>query len=345
MSRAAVAPGLFHRPRWWWFVIAAALAGLSVWLIAQRHYVTGGAATLAGASLLGLTSLGVANRYRAGRVAFIGITLTLAVTWSLSALIAGVYYIYTSGSGASHWVPVLLPTALNVGGFLALFRSVQTRAETSATLREVSELRVSVLSAPLVEAAVRVERSGVMDVTRGLTEMLRLAIGLRLLPAGIDRASVWVHDPEANDWFIAASTSGAVEDAQFRQPAVEVTAEGGVARGGLVANFAACAIPPRRGSDLHRGDVLLIRRELAGHAWYMANPGESRHSDGLIVLNLRIEGHVIGALCLTSARDCIPIEGPEARELVDILEVWAHTFSNVVHRLYQPSDVSSRATP
>ena len=97
----------------------------------------------------------VADRHNVGRIAWLTAIVTLVVTWTTAMLGAVLYAAFAAkDTSAQIWIPIMLLAATNVGGLLAVFRSSQTRTETSAALREVSDLRIAVLSAPVIEAAV-----------------------------------------------------------------------------------------------------------------------------------------------------------------------------------------------
>jgi hypothetical protein len=266
------------------------------------------------------------DRHRVAFVAGVGVVLALFTTWLSSAVVA---YAVTGDRHDDRWVTIWLIAAPNIGGLLALFRSVHTRAETSATLRELSELRVSALSAPVLQVGAQTRFARTFDdVVIGLENMVQLAVGLRVLPEGVDRATVWAIDDD--QWFICASTSLAVGGVAFTQPVLTEETPGA----GIVANFGLGATPPAVRGQLVRGDVLLIGEGVNHHPWFAANPSEKRRSEGFAVVRLRSGGKVSGALCLTSPGLAIPVAGSRAEELVDILTGWAHAFGIALASLY-----------
>jgi hypothetical protein len=315
------------RPQLWGWLFAAPFAATFVWFAQHGRIAASGMSVAAALAWLTIAMVRPADRHRVRRVAILGAALTLFTTWFSAAVVA---YAVTSDRIDDSWVTIWLVAAPNIGGLLALFRSVQTRAETSATLRELSELRIAALSAPLVEASVQVRESkDKFEASSGLTRMLRLAVGLRLLPREIDRATVWVLNPARQEWSILASTTTLSSEAQFLQPKLDRPTPGG----GIVSNFASGHQVPDQSGCFALGDVLLIRSNVEGHPWFRPNPAESRRSSGMAVALLRVKGEIQGALCLTSASEVIPVAGLEAREVVDILEVWSHTFSTVLEIL------------
>ena len=319
----------FGRPHvWGWLFAAPFVAAFGVFASNGR---AGAAASAGGAALAWVASASVRkpHRHRVANVAVVGAVLTLLTTWLSSTVVA--YAVAGDQPLEASWVTIWLIAAPNIGGLLALFRSVQTRAETSATLHELSQLRVSALSAPLIEAGVRVREAATLEeIVGGLTRLLRLAVGLRLLPREVDRASVWALDRANQEWFICASTRLAHIGASFRQPVIDTPKPGA----GIVSNLATLAPSPRT-SDLRAGDVLLIRSDVNEHPWFRPNPSESRRSEGMASILIRVRGEVCGALCLTSASEVIAVDGTEAREVVDILEAWAQTFSDALELLYR----------
>ena len=315
------------RPQLWGWLFAAPFAATFVWFAQHGRVAAAGMSFAAALAWLTIAMVRPADRHHVRRVAILGAALTLFTTWLSAAVVA---YAVTSDRIDDAWVTIWLVAAPNIGGLLALFRSVQTRAETSATLRELSELRIAALSAPLVEASVLVRESrDKFEASSGLTRMLRLAVGLRLLPREIDRATVWVLNPARNEWSILASTTTLSSEATFLQPKLEQPTAGG----GIVSNFASGHAVPEHSGCFASGDVLLIRSNVETHPWFRPNPAESRRSSGMAVALLRVKGEIQGALCLTSASEVIPIAGLQAREVVDILEVWSHTFSAVLEIL------------
>jgi hypothetical protein len=166
------------------------------------------------------------------------------------------------------------------------------------------------------------------DVIIGLENMVQLAVGLRVLPDGVDRATVWAKDDDR--WFICASTSISAGGQAFTQP---VLSEGRTGAG-FVANFACGAAVPEREDQIVVGDVLLVGSSVNNHPWFASNPAEKRRSEGIAVVLLRVHGEVAGALCLTSPGPQIPVTGGRADEVVDILTRWAQAFSIALGSLY-----------
>ncbi|MBP9206758.1 MAG: hypothetical protein KBG28_22485 [Kofleriaceae bacterium] len=331
--------GWFRSPPAWAVALATTLVAAAAWLLSRGAWVTAACALLGAAAWPALAALRPANRHRVAGLAVLGITLTLAVTWATAGVITGVYYLLVPGRGAAIWLPVLLPAALNVGGLLALFRSIQTRTETSAALRELSALRTSVLSAPLVESSVRALEAEDLEAVLGrLQQMLQLAVGLSLLPRAIDRGSVWVRDDSG--WTILASTHSAGGQS-LRQPALGAPRPGAGLVACLAAHVAAGGADRHSAVELCRGDVLLVAADLDEHPWFMANPTESRHSQGIAMVLLRHQGEVSGAVCVTCGSDAIPTAGPEADEMVDILTAWAHAFATAIGRFFEVAHVAS----
>jgi hypothetical protein len=330
MSERAAAPMHLGRPQIWGWLFATPFAAMAAWFAQHGRIAAAGSAIAAALAWIAIAMVRPADRHRVARVAIIGAALTLVTTWFSAAVVA---YAVTGDQIGGAWVTIWLVAAPNIGGLLALFRSVQTRAETSATLRELSELRIAALSAPLVEASVLVRESrNSAEALQGLTRMLRLAVGLRLLPREIDRATIWVLDPIRDRWGIYASTTIRRLEPRFWQDRLDTPAPGA----GIVSSFAAGQALPAHPDCMASGDVLLIRSHLERHPWFKPNPEESRKSDGMAVALIRVDGEVKAALCLTSAGEVIPVTGLQAREVVDILEVWSHTFSTVIEILIRP---------
>ena len=321
----------FGRPQVWGWLFASPFV-IAFGVFASRGRA-GAAAAAAGAAIAWMASAMVrrADRHRVRNVAVIGAALTLLTTWMSATVVA--YAVAGDHPLHSSWVTIWLVAAPNIGGLLALFRSVQTRAETSATLHELSGLRVSALSAPLLQIGVQTRFARTVDdVIVGLENMIQLAVGLRVLPDGVDRASVWAKDDDR--WFICASTSLTARGQAFTQPVLGEPAAGA----GIVANFAGdFSVPEIPGSVLY-GDVLLVGSHVNDHPWFAANPAETRRSEGIAVVRLRRAGKVVGALCLTSAGPAIPVVGSRAEEVIDILTRWAQAFGIAIASLYAVRD-------
>lgn len=325
MSRRTFA-GPFARPQIWGWLFAAPFVGTLVYFAREGRAVASVTSVAAGLAWLTSSMVRPADRHRVARVAVIGAALTLCTTWLSATVVA----FAVAGDRLDHaWVTLWLVAAPNIGGLLALFRSVQTRAETSATLRELSGLRVSALSAPVLQVSAQTRFARTFDdVITGLENMVQLAVGLRVLPDGVDRATVWAKDDE--QWFICASTSLTERGQAFTQRVLDAPTVGA----GFVANFAAGAVPPAIEQQIHRGDVLLVGRGVNQHPWFAVNPAEKRRSEGIAVVLLRVGGEVAGALCLTSPGPEIPVTGSRAEEVVDILTRWAQAFSIALASLY-----------
>lgn len=258
--------------------------------------------------------------------------VTLAVTWSSAMLAALLYAAFVANdTSARVWIPIMLLAATNIGGLVAVFRSAQTRTETSAALREVSDLRIAVLSAPVIEAADRASRAKTFeDLTASLSSMLQLAVNLSLLPRAVDQASLWALDEANKEWFICAATTQAKEQ-QFRQRHVSVETP----RAGIVANLAADATLPSLPDTTKHNDVYLIGHALQDHPWFLVNPDQDHPAEGMGVVLLRRNRRVFGALCFTWESRVVPTTGKRAQEMIDILQRWAQAFGVGLDRLYQ----------
>jgi hypothetical protein len=234
-------------------------------------------------------------------------------------------------TGARIWIPITLLAATNIGGLLAVFRSAQTRTETSAALREVSDLRIAVLSAPVIEAADRASRAKTFEeLTAGLGSMLQLAVNLSLLPRAVDQASLWALDEANGEWFICAATTPPHEQ-QFRQRVVTAETHGA----GIVTNLAAGAPTPTLPNTVVMGDVYLVGEGLHAHPWYLVNPQQDHPAEGIAVVLLRREHRPFGALCFTWESRVVPTTGSRAQEMIDILQRWAQAFGVGLSRLYR----------
>lgn len=302
-------------------------------------WTAAGASAISAVSWWFFGSLPVAHRHNAGRIAWLTAAASLAVTWTTAMLGALLYAAFAAnGAGPDVWIPITLLAATNVGGLLAVFRSAQTRTETSAALREMSDLRIAVLSAPVVEGAERARCSKTFaDLSEALGSMLQLAVNLTLLPRAVDQASLWALDDANGEWFICAATTP-VQQQDFRQRVV--TKEGGdpwagVRGAGMVANLAAGADIPDLASTKREGDVYLVAEGLHAHPWFLMNPAAKRPAEGIAVVLLRRRFKVVGALCFTWATKVVPIEGSRADEMIDILQRWAQAFGVGLSRLYR----------
>lgn len=320
------------RPRTWVWVVAV-LLGLGALVLGFDGRRL--AAIMAAGTALAWLFFGAiprADRYNAAPIAIMTAAATLVVTWASAMLAALLYAEFAAkDTSARVWIPIALLAATNVGGILAVFRSAQTRTETSAALREVSELRIAVLSAPVIEAADRASRAKTFeDLTASLVSMLQLAVNLSLLPRAVDQASLWALDETAGEWFICAATTSSAGQ-QFRQKVVSTE----TLNAGVVTNLAAGATPPRIENSVLRGDVYLIGEDLHAHPWYLVNPHQDHPAKGMAVVLLRRVRKPFGALCFTWGSRVVPTTGSRADEMIDILQRWAQAFGVGLSRLYR----------
>lgn len=323
---------MFVRPRPWSVIAFVALlaAAIGLWIHGDR--LATATAVVSAFTWLAFGALPVADRHNATRIAVLSAGVTLAVTWASAMLGALAYAAFAAhDTSAEVWIPIALLAATNIGGLLAVFRSAQTRTETSAALREVSDLRIAVLSAPVIEAADRASRAKTIeDLSESLGSMLQLAVNLTLLPRAVDQASLWAIDDHANEWFICAATKPPNEQ-QFRQRVVE----NATPNAGIVTNLATGDIPPAWPDAIHRGDVYLVGGDLHAHPWYAKNPGQDHPAEGMAVVLLRRQRRAFGALCFTWQERVVPTSGSRAQEMVDILQRWAQAFGVALSRLYR----------
>ena len=326
-ARADAAAAPLGRPAIWGWLFAAPFVATFVYFARDGRIAAAGTSAAAAMTWLATSMVRPADRHRVKGVAIVGAALTLLTTWLSASVVA---FAVTSDHIDHAFVTIWLVAAPNIGGLLALFRSVQTRAETSATLRELSGLRVSALSAPVLQVSAQTRFARTFDdVIIGLENMVQLAVGLRVLPDGVDRATVWAKDDDT--WFICASTSLTEGGQAFTQAVIAEPKKAA----GFVANFAAGGRPPSEIPDqIVRGDVLLVGANVNDHPWFAPNPAEKRRSEGIAVVLLRVHGEVAGALCLTSPGPQIPVTGGRAEEVVDILTRWAQAFSIALASLY-----------
>ena len=310
--------------------IALLVGAIALWIADRRLAALAGA--LSSLAWLWLGALPLADRYNAARIAGLTAMATLIVTWFSAVFAALLYATFAAdNTSAQVWIPIALIAATNIGGLLAVFRSAQTRTETSAALREVSDLRIAVLSAPVIEAADRASRAKTFDeLTAGLKSMLQLAVNLSLLPRAVDQASLWALDEANGEWFICAATAGPVAQ-QFRQKVVDKETP----KGGVVTNFASGAVPPVRANTRRDGDVYLIGSDLYDHPWYRPNPARDHPAEGMAVVLLRRRRKPVGALCFTWETRVVPTVGSRAEEMIDILARWAQAFGVGLSRLYR----------
>lgn len=317
----------------WSLAVAGLLSVFAVVLAVEQQWIAAGASIASALAWAFFGSLPAAHRFNAARIAGLSALASLAVTWTTAMLAALLYARFlANNAGAEVWIPVTLLAATNVGGLLAVFRSAQTRTETSAALREMSDLRIAVLSAPVVEAAERASRARTLaDLSEGLGSMLQLAVNLSLLPRAVDQASLWALDDENGEWFICAATTPPNQQS-FRQRVVTEATTGG----GMVANLASGAdVPDLPLTARREGDVYLVAEGLHAHPWFLANPAAKRPAEGIAVVLLRRKFRPVGALCFTWGSKVVPIEGSRAEEMIDILGRWAQAFGVGLSRLYR----------
>jgi hypothetical protein len=317
----------------WSLVVGGLLFASAIILGARQQWLAAGASVASAAAWALFGSLPAAHRFNAARIAGLSALASLAVTWTTAMLAALLYARFLAdNAGAEVWIPVSLLAATNVGGFLAVFRSAQTRTETSAALREMSDLRIAVLSVPVVEAADRASRAKTLaDLSEGLGSMLQLAVNLSLLPRAVDQASLWALDDENGEWFICAATTPPHQQS-FRQRVVTESTTGG----GMVANLASGADVPALPTTTRRdGDVYLVAEGLHAHPWFLSNPAAKRPAEGIAVVLLRRKFQPVGALCFTWGSKVVPVEGSRAEEMIDILGRWAQAFGVGLSRLYR----------
>ncbi|MFN0250095.1 MAG: hypothetical protein ACKV2T_24640 [Kofleriaceae bacterium] len=329
------------RPQAWSMVAAAVLFAGAVVLGVRGYPVVAIASAVSAVAWLFFGSLPSAHRHNASRIAWLTAAASLATTWTTAMLFALLYAAFAAdGAGAEVWIPIWLLTATNVGGLLAVFRSAQTRTETSAALREMSDLRIAVLSAPVVEAAERASRAKTLaDLSESLGSMLQLAVNLSLLPRAVDQASLWALDDENGEWFICAATTPPHQQS-FRQRVVTEAAPGA----GMVANLAAGAeVPDLVDTTRRDGDVYLVAEGLHAHPWFLTNPAAKHPAEGIAVVLLRRKFQAVGALCFTWGTKVVPVEGSRAEEMIDILGRWAQAFGVGLSRLYRLREELKRA--
>ena len=321
------------KPQPWSVVVGGALLVGAVVLGARGFPLVAIASAFSAIAWLFLGSLPAAHRHNAGRIAWLTAAASLAVTWTTAMLGALLYAVFAAnGAGPEVWIPITLLAATNVGGLLAVFRSAQTRSETSAALREMSDLRIAVLSAPVVEAAERASRAKTLaDLSESLGSMLQLAVNLSLLPRAVDQASLWALDDENGEWFICAATTPPHQQS-FRQRVVAEATPGA----GMVANLASGAdVPDLPDTTRRDGDVYLVAEGLHAHPWFLVNPAAKRPAEGIAVVLLRRKFRAVGALCFTWGSKVVPVEGSRAEEMIDILGRWAQAFGVGLSRLYR----------
>lgn len=332
MATPAKEPGWLVWPRAWSIVVAVLLVLAGLALGSRGEPLAAVSAILSAVAWLLFGAMPIADRHNVARIAGLTAIVTLAVTWTSAMLGALLYAAFAAkDTRAQVWIPIMLLAATNVGGLLAVFRSSQTRTETRAALREVSDLRIAVLTAPVIEAADRASRAKTFeDLTAGLGSMLQLAVNLSLLPRAVDQASLWALDESNGEWFICAATLPPKEH-QFRQKVVTVETP----QAGVVANLAAGVAVPELPDTVRQGDVYLIGLDLHRHPWYLVNPEQDHPAEGMAVVLLRRAHRPFGALCFTWETRVVPTTGNRAQEMIDILQRWAQAFGVGLSRLYR----------
>ena len=320
------------RPRTWSIVVCAALVLGAGFLWFDDHRLAAGASMFAALAWLAFGALPHADRHNATRIAGLTAGASLLVTWTSAMLGALLYATFAAhDTSARIWIPITLLAATNFGGLLAVFRSAQTRTETSAALREVSDLRIAVLSAPVIEAADRASRAKTFEeLTATFGSMLQLAVNLTLLPRAVDQASLWALDETNGEWFICAATTAPAHQ-QFRQKTVATETP----KAGIVANLAANIAMPEHPHAIRHGDVFLVGRGVHKHPWYLVNPDQDHPAEGMAIVLLRRAHEPFGALCFTWMSSEVPTTGSRAEEMIDILQRWAQAFGVALSRLYR----------
>lgn len=322
-------------------IVAGLLLLVTVALGVRGMWLAAGASIASAVAWMLFGGLPTAHRHNAARIAWLTAAASLTVTWTTALLGALLYAAFAAdGAGAEVWIPIWLLAATNVGGLLAVFRSAQTRTETSAALREVSDLRIAVLSAPVVEAAERARCSKTFaELSEGLGSMLQLAVNLSLLPRAVDQASLWACDEANGEWFICAATTPPHQQS-FRQRVVSEATIGA----GMVTNLASGAeVPDLPLTTRHENDVYLVAENLDTHPWFLPNPAAKRPAEGIAVVLLRRKFKPVGALCFTWGTKVVPVEGSRAEEMIDILGRWAQAFGVGLSRLYRLREELKRA--
>jgi hypothetical protein len=307
------------------FVAAGVLGGLGV---VSRPVAA--ALELAVGVLATLHQLGLPDptRLSTRRHANAAASGTLIITWSFSAAVAlavtdlggSLSGVETRGHGSFTLLMIIAP---NVGSLLALFRSVRTRTETAALLRELSVARVATLSTPVIEESVRLtESTDAETLRRGVARMLRLAVSLPLTRDVLDRAALWCRDDVRRCWFVLASSDTAGGDVGFEMPFLSSVTAGA----GITANLA-IAEPPNLPGCFFEGDVFVCPAHLREHPWFLPSEGTAGSTaEGMAAVILRDPaGDPIGVLSLTT-RSELAVSSAELSELVDVLRFWSHSF-------------------
>lgn len=328
-----------------WILVALTAVGLTCVVIAGWLHLVGPlcagvcAVVVAGAALLALLTMRDPDRHSAGSQARIAVGFTLVFTWAVAAAIMFGFAEFASEEARKKQdlFALLLILVTNVGGFLALTRSVRTRSETAATLRELSALRVATLGTPIVEHCVSaLEADTVEELIASVARMLRLAVSLPLTREVLDKAVLWVRDDGVGQWFILASSDLSGNDLTFTMRVVSQEAPGA----GIVANLAVAELCDAPDCFFER-DVFVCRKGLPVHPWYLSNPGST--AQGMAAVLLRERGIPVGVLSLTTRlQDVLPVAGPNRSELIDIMRSWSHSFVVPVRRLrsLQPADTT-----
>ena len=278
--------------------------------------------------------LGEPDRYNVRKHAKLSMALTLGLTWSAGFVSAAVV---TRVSKNEAWFATLLLSTSSIGGLFALQRSVRTRSETGAGLREISALRVASLSAPLVEQRVEaLEVRTVDELIQVAVRMLRLAVSLPLTPNShlVDKSALWLFDDKSQSWSVVASSSMDPTD-NLTFPAIAAETSGG----GIIPNLAVASAPSSRETYCKEGDVFLCTANVRSHPWF--RPGGSGTVEGMMVVLLWQDDRLLGALSLTSRTpDAIPVSGSKSLELLEILNLWKRSFVVPLARLYAVRETS-----
>jgi hypothetical protein len=269
------------------------------------------------------------DRHAVVKHAWLSFGATVGATWCTSMAIVCVIAIVSPAELAKTGaIALVLLCGQTVGSFLALFRSSRTRSDTGATLRELSSVRVATLSTPVVEESVSAYRAtDVGELLAIVARMLRLTVSLPLAREFLDKAVLWVRDDRAGVWFIAASSDFEGTDLPFTMPIVDRVTNGA----GIVTNLAV-APPPGHPGCLFDRDVFLCSGGLRQHPWYLPNAAST--ASGMAAVLLRDRGKTIGVLSLSTRKaDLLPVAPPRSAELVDIMNLWSHSFLGPIRRL------------
>ncbi len=300
------------------FLIATAIAGW--WHRVPPVLAMAFVALVALLAIFAVSRMAEPDRHSAREHAWVSVAYTLLLTWSTAAAVMFGFDAWASADArkTQGLLALLLLVAPNVGGVLALTRSVRTRSETGATLRELSTIRVATLSTPVIEESVRAfEAKDVEQLVASVARMLRLTVSLPLAREVLDEGVLWVCNARRREWFILASSDPPGTDLSFTMPVLtEVTP-----KGGIVANLA-LRTPPGMANCFFGRDVFLCRSDLDEHPWYL--PNRTSTARAMAAVLLRDGSDVIGVLSLTTRRaDVVPISGPQCGELVDVMSFWS----------------------